>query len=155
MPDPGVSLRPATPGDLPAILRLLEADGLPAAGVAEALATFHVAAVGSRLVGVAGLEVHAGDGILRSVAVDPTRRGEGLGGRLVEAVLAEARRLGLTHLYLLTTTAEGWFPRWGFRIVERGSASPAVRASVEFAQACPDTAVAMRLTLNETRPRVP
>lgn len=142
--------RSATADDLPAILALLEADGLPAAGVAEALATFRVVEDDGRIVGVAGLEVRGSDGVLRSVAVDPSRRGEGLGRHLVEAVLAEARRRGLTHLYLLTTTAQDWFPRHGFRVVERESASPAVRASVEFAEACPATAVAMRLTLRDT-----
>ncbi len=154
MGDPNPAVRPATADDLPAILALLEADGLPAAGVAEALATFRVAEDDGRIVGVAGLEVHGPDGVLRSVAVDGSRRGEGLGRRLVEATLGEARRLGLTHLYLLTTTAERWFPRYGFQVVERESASPAVRASVEFAEACPATAVAMRLTLHDPRPPV-
>lgn len=143
-------LRGAGPGDLPGVLALLAAAELPAAGVADALDTFRVAEAGGRIVGVAGLEVHGDDGVVRSVAVDPDVRGQGLGARLVEAVLDLARTRRLRHLYLLTTTAEGWFPRHGFRVVERASASDAVRASVEFAEACPSSAVAMRLSLETT-----
>jgi amino-acid N-acetyltransferase len=141
-------LRSATAADLSAVLRLLESAGLPAAGVAEHLADFVVAESGGRLEGVAGLEVHGHDGVLRSVAVDPSSRGRGLGRRLTERVLASARAAGLRRLYLLTTTAEGWFPRYGFRPIAREDASVAVRASVEFREACPDSAVAMVLDLD-------
>jgi GNAT superfamily N-acetyltransferase len=37
-----------------------------------------------RVVGVAGLELHGEDGLLRSVAVDPDYRGQGLAAALVE-----------------------------------------------------------------------
>jgi N-acetylglutamate synthase-like GNAT family acetyltransferase len=141
-------LRSATSSDLSAVLRLIEAAGLPAAGVAEHLTGFVVAESGGRLEGVAGLEVHGHDGVLRSVAVDPSSRGRGLGRRLTERVLASARAAGLRRLYLLTTTAEGWFPRYGFRPIAREDASAAVRASVEFREACPASAVAMVLDLD-------
>lgn len=136
-------LRPAGPSDLGAVARLLEASALPTAGVAEALDGFVVAELGDRLVGVAGLETHGPDGVLRSVAVDPAARGTGLGGRLTARVVEGAREAGLRRLYLLTTTAEGYFPRHGFRRIDRADVSEAVRGSVEFREACPATAVAM------------
>ena len=140
-------LRAATPADLDAVLALLVASDLPEAGVAEHLGDFLVAEDGGRLVGVAGIEVHGRDGVLRSVVVDPDRRGTGLGGRLTESALAVARYRGLRRLYLLTTTAEDYFPRHGFRRIERAAAPPNVRQSVEFREACPASAVAMALDL--------
>jgi amino-acid N-acetyltransferase len=140
-------IRPATSDDLPAIARLLEEAGLPTAGVADALGGFVVAEQDGALVGVAGLEVHGRDGVLRSVAVVPWVRGSGLGGLLTERILEDARRAGLRRLYLLTTTAADYFPRYGFRVIDRQAASPEVRASIEFRDVCPASAVAMALAL--------
>lgn len=143
----GVAIRPATVGDLPAVLMLLESLGLPTAGVAESLGGFVVAAGAGALLGVAGLERHGRDGVLRSVAVDPLARGGGLGARLTERVIDGAREAGVRRLYLLTTTAADYFPRHGFRRIRREEASPEVRRSVEFREACPASAVAMVLDL--------
>ena len=129
------------------MLRLLEDSGLPVAEVAESLAGFVVAEEGERLVGLAGLEVHGPDGVLRSVAVDPDARGRGLGARLTERVLAASRDAGLRRVYLLTTTAESYFPRQGFRRIPRSAASSHVQRSVEFREACPASAVVMVLEL--------
>lgn len=141
------SIRSARPEDRDGVLGLLAEVGLPTAEVAEWLSDYVVAEDDGRIVGVAGLEIHGSDGVLRSVAVDPAYRGGGLGGRLAATVIASARRAGLRHLYLLTETAEGYFPAFGFRPIARDDASPAVQDSVEFREACPDDAVAMVLDL--------
>ena len=143
------TLRPAGPGDAERVLGLLAAAGLPTAGVREALDRFVVAEEAGRIVGVGGLEVHGADGVLRSVAVAPDRRGRGTGARLTDAVVAAARREGLRRLYLLTTTAEGYFPRWGFRRIDREEASEDARRSIEFREACPASATVMVLDLEE------
>lgn len=140
-------VRAAEARDLDRIESFLEAAGLPTAGVADVLASFLMAESEGRLLGVAGLEVHGRDGVLRSVAVDPSARNRGLAARLTERALERARAAGLRHVYLLTTTAEDYFPRHGFRRIDRAAASPAVRRSVEFREACPASAVAMVLEL--------
>lgn len=89
--------------------------------------------------------------LLRSVAVDATRRGEGFGHQLTQAALDLARARGLSQVYLLTTTAADFFPRFGFRVVARSEVDPAVRQSVEFTTACPASAVAMRADLGSSR----
>lgn len=141
------SIRSARPEDEAGVLALLAESGLPTAGVAEWLAHYTVAEDDGRIVGVAGLEVHGSDGVLRSVAVDPAYRGGGMGGRLSATIIAAARQAGLRRLFLLTETAEDFFPRHGFRPIPREHASDAVKQSVEFREACPDTAVAMVLEL--------
>lgn len=146
-----VSIRPARPADLEAIGELLAGAELPTAGVADHLSGFMVAEVAGQLVGLAGLEVHGDDGLLRSVVVDPAFRGNGLGARLTERVLDAARAARLGRLYLLTTTAEDFFPRHGFRRIQRDDASPDVKRSVEFREACPASAVTMVLDLERTR----
>ena len=141
------TLRMASRADLPSVETMLGAADLPVAGVAEFIDGFVVAEVDGDLVGVAGLESHGEDGVLRSVVVSPSFRGRGLGARLTERVLEAARAVGLRRLYLLTTTAEAYFPRHGFRRIERADASEAVQQSVEFREACPASAVSMVLEL--------
>ena len=149
------ALRPATPADLPAVEGLLTAAHLPLEGVAAALPTFTVAEVGDgpsrALVGVAGLEVCRDNALLRSVAVAPEWQGRGLGRVLVERVVAEAEARGLHALYLLTTTAERYFPSFGFARVERGAVPDDVRDTAEFQVACPESAVAMEKRLDGPR----
>ena len=59
-----------------------------------------------------------------------------------------ARDHGLHALYLLTTTAGDYFPRFGFTEANRDAAPEAVRRSREFSEACPSTALFMTLPLH-------
>ena len=97
--------------------------------------------------GCAGLEVYGALGLLRSVAVRASTRGAGVGSELVARITAAARAQGLRELFLLTTTAEHYFPRFGFACVGRESVPVAVQASAEFQGACPSTAIVMRKSL--------
>ncbi len=70
-------------------------------------------------------------------------RSTGIGGTLVDSSEALARDLGVRELYLLTDTAEAWFERRGYRVIERDAVPEPVRGSIEFTTACSTTAVAM------------
>jgi len=148
MKDSRNGIRAATAGDLPAVMALLEASRLPLAGVEGYVATTLVAQRSARIVGCAAVEIHGTAGLLRSVAVDEARRGEGLGHQLTQAALDLARSRGVRRVYLLTTAAEAFFPRFGFRTLPRDQVDAAVRQSVEFTTACPASAVAMRADLD-------
>jgi N-acetylglutamate synthase-like GNAT family acetyltransferase len=136
-------LRAARPADLPAIERLLTAAQLPLAGVAESLAGFIVAESDGAIVGSAALEVCRDNALLRSVAVVPEWRSRGLGRALVNRVIADAEARGIRALYLLTTTAEHYFPSFGFRRTARSDVPADVQATEEFRSACPDSATVM------------
>ena len=136
-------LRAAAPTDLSAVEGLLTASGLPLDGVAEALDTFVVADAGSVLVGVAGLEICCDNALLRSVAVHPEWRSHGVGRALVTRVIADAEARGLRALYLLTTTAERYFPSFGFHTISRDAVPAEIRETAEFREACPASATVM------------
>lgn len=143
----GVSIRAAARADLAAVRALLADAGLPLDGVDEAFEHGVVAISGGALVGAAAVEPYGTDGLLRSVVVDPSRRGTGLGRAVVEATEGVARGLGIGDLYLLTETATAWFPRLGYETLPRNAAPAAVAASVEFTVSCRDTGVLMRRRL--------
>lgn len=136
-------LRPARADDLADIERLLEASQLPLDGVRESLPTFIVAEAGGDIVGVAGLEVCCDNALLRSVAVHDAWRSRGLGRALVARTIADAEARGINALYLLTTTADRYFPTFGFRTIERDAVPDDIRATAEFQEACPASATVM------------
>lgn len=140
-------IRPAGDTDLAAIEELLTQSDLPLDGVREALDTFVVAEADGDLVGVAGLEICCDDALLRSVAVSPEWRSRGVGRALVTRAISDAEARGIRALYLLTTTAEGYFPSFGFKSVARADVPEAVRATREFTVACPASAAAMSRSL--------
>jgi amino-acid N-acetyltransferase len=144
------TLRPARAGDLPEIERLLEASSLPVTGVADALSGFSVAESSGSVVGVAGLEVCRDHGLLRSVAVAPEWRGRGVGRALVTRVIADAESRGIQALYLLTTTADQYFPSLGFSRTTREQVPEAIRATSEFRSLCPESAVVMTRAMRTT-----
>lgn len=141
-------IRRATPDDLVAVERLLTANHLPLDGVREALQDFVVAHVGDALVGVAGLEVCCHNALLRSVAVAPEWRLHGVARALVTRVISDAEARGIRALYLLTTTAERYFPSFGFRTTTRDAVPDDIRATGEFQTACPASATVMCLSLS-------
>jgi amino-acid N-acetyltransferase len=57
---------------------------------------------------------------IKSLAVDEDRRGQGIGRKLVEATLAEGRRLGLARIFALTRERE-FFEKLGFKVVSKES----------------------------------
>ena len=138
-------VRRAEPADLSGVHELLTANKLPLDGVASALDCFVVAEHDERIVGVAGIE-HCGAGeyaLLRSVAVDDAWKGRGLGRALVMRAIGDAEARGAKALYLLTTTAESYFPSFGFKPAPRSAVPDAVAQTVEFTSACPASAVVM------------
>jgi amino-acid N-acetyltransferase len=140
-------IRTATSSDLSRIEALLASSDLPVAGVKDSLPGFIVAEQGTDIVGVAGLEVCCDNALLRSVAVRPEYRSRGLGRTLVTRLIGEAEARGIHALYLLTTTAERYFPSFGFRQIDRAEVPDDVRATEEFTSACPASATVMTLAL--------
>jgi len=85
----------------------------------EHVRDFHVAVEDDRVVGVCGVNiVWANLAEIYALAVDPSCRGRGLGRRLVEACMEEARKLGIAKLMSLTYE-RSFFERLGFEIVDR------------------------------------
>ena len=136
-------MRPATAADREAIERLLVESDLTTHALPDWIDRFWVAEQDGRIAGVAGIELYPDGCLLRSVAVRPDMRGTGLGRALVERALDSARESGARQAYLLTLTAERWFPRLGFREIARDEVPASVRESGEFREACPASAIVM------------
>ena len=141
-------IRSAAQTDLGAIEALLVDSQLPTAGVKESLRGFLVAETDAGIVGVVGMERCGRYGLLRSTAVVPEWRGRHVAKQLVERVIAQAEAQGIHALYLLTTTAERYFPSFGFHVTTRDGVPDDIKATGEFREACPESATVMCLPLS-------
>lgn len=126
-----VAVRPMTASDLPSVLSL-ERTVYPSPWRVEHFAQlldlpagmgFVATVPPGEVVGYALGWVAAGEAELANIAVVAERRRGGVGGRLIEAVLAEARDRGAGRLYLEVRIsnqgAQTFYRRYGFAVVGR------------------------------------
>jgi amino-acid N-acetyltransferase len=142
-----ISITAAKEDDLAPIKAMLAASELPVEGVDEHWKTFVIARDGGRVAGCAGSEAYRNAALIRSVAVDPDYRSQGVGRRMVRQLLDRLASRGIREFYLLTTTAEEYFRKRGFKTIDRDEVPPQLLASQEFQGACPSSAVVMRLVM--------
>jgi N-acetylglutamate synthase-like GNAT family acetyltransferase len=142
-----IEIAAATAADVEAIKALLTQNDLPVAGVDDHWKTFVIARDGARLIGCGGSEAYSFAALIRSIAVHPEYRRHGIGRRLVRQLLDRLSARGIREFYLLTTTAEAYFRKRGFKTIDRDEVHPQLLASREFQDGCPESATCMRLVM--------
>lgn len=143
------AIRTASAQDLAVVQALLAAAHLPTDGLEEQFGeAYAVAEHEGTAIGAEGIEIYGDAGLLRSAVVDAAWRGAGVGDALTRDRIAWAATQGLREVWLLTTTAADYFPRFGFARADRASAPAPMQRSREFAEACPASAVAMRMSID-------
>jgi len=142
-----VTITGATAADVEPIKALLKLNDLPIEGVDDHWRTFVVAWDGDRLVGCGGAEAYQVAALIRSIAVDREYRSHGVGRQIVRNLLDRLSSRGLREFYLLTTTAEEYFKKRGFKRIDRDEVHPQLLSSRELQGACPDTAICMRMVM--------
>jgi len=132
--------------DLNAIKDLLIRSDLPVTDIDENKIDFIVAVNDKNaVIGCVGLERRGADGLLRSLAVDPSYRSKGIGHELFYYLLSTSRQYGIKDLHLLTTTAEKFFASSGFSVFPREEAPAPIKETAEFATICPSSSTYMVL----------
>jgi amino-acid N-acetyltransferase len=121
---PDVVVRRARTSDVPDIKRLVDTYAgkilleKNLVTLYEAVQEFWVAELAGAIVGCGALHVLWADlGEVRTVAVDPTVKGRGIGHTIVDQLLKVARELQLQRLFVLTFETE-FFTRHGFAEIE-------------------------------------
>lgn len=117
----------------------------------ESVQDFWVAELNEQVVGCGALHVLWSDlGEVRTVAVDPTVKGHGIGHSIVDRLLDVARELQLTRLFVLTFETE-FFGRHGFSEIE---GTPVTAEVYEEMRRSYDVGVAEFLDLSYVKPNI-
>jgi len=134
----GYTVRRARTSDVRAIARLVAgyADdrivlGKETVTYYEDVQEFHVAEEDDgTVIGCGALHVMWEDlAEVRTLAVDKTRHGEGVGSRILEVLLQQARDVGVSKVFCLTFEV-GFFARHGFHPIEGTPVGPEVYAEL-------------------------
>ena len=119
-------IRPATIHDVPRMQEIINSHAQfgkmlfkSFAQIYEGLRDFAVVEADGEVIGCAGLTIIWADlSEIRSLAVDTAHHGRGVGRRLVEWTIDEARRLGIRKIMSLTYE-QRFFERLGFEVVPK------------------------------------
>lgn len=144
----------ATAGDFQEVVNLLQAENLPTDDLHPELPHFLLARANGALVGVAGLEVYGTDALLRSVVVHKEYRNYHIARRLTNDLLKQAKLNGIKDVYLITTTADGYFEKQGYARIDREAVPAAIRGTQQFSGLCPSSAVTMHRRLEKPKVRL-
>ncbi len=122
------------------VVPLLTECGLPVSDISPSqLQQFFGMRSKTGLVAVVGLELYGSVGLLRSLAVSPSHRGQGLAHELVAFAEKVAASQGVNTLFLLTTTASDFFSKLGYVPASRANAPQAIQDSSQFSNLCPSS----------------
>ncbi len=139
-----VTIELAEKDNLSLLQGILEQNDLPTDDIYNSSIRFFVARENDRILGLVGLEVFKPFGLLRSLAVIDEFKNKQIGKKLVEYLITESKSEEIKELYLLTTTADKYFPKFGFIRIEREQVPDSIKQTEEFKNICPDSAVVMK-----------
>ena len=100
-----------------------------------------------KYVAIGGLEYHRPYGLIRSIAVDPEQQLRGYAKHICEALKKQALADNLVELYLLTETAEKFFAKQNYLLIDRADVPSSIKSTSQFSTLCPDDAKVMKLKL--------
>lgn len=131
------------------VLKLLSQAELPIGDLTnDKLKNFLIArGKGGSVIGTIGVEFYQDVGLLRSLVVHPSHRGNGSGKQLVCELESFAQRKGVKTLFLLTTTASGFFEKLGYKVTQRAHVPASIAKTEEFKNICPVSAVCLSKNL--------
>ncbi len=139
-----IQIKQVESNDYLSILEILKNASLPFTDIPSNLFHFFKAESEGKIVGVIGLEIYNEYALLRSLAVLEEAKNKGLGKLLINKVLAYASENKIKEVYLLTTTADKYFEKIGFELINREQVPLKIKESEQFIETCPSTALVLK-----------
>ena len=124
------------------VISLLQQNKLPVSDLDDTKNLFALLE-GNLVIATAGLEFFHDCALLRSLSVRKDWQGKGLGKTITHQLEQICRERGIADVYLLTETAEGFFNKEGYRVMDRMNAPLSIKNSSEFTTVCSSTGILM------------
>ena len=135
-----------SPANFSAAVEQLKKNNLPTEDI-TGNTKFFVLMDDNKVSGTIAIEHSGTAGLLRSLSVSEEQRNNGLGIQLVNYIENYALQNGVQNLYLLTTTAEKFFAKRAYEVVERNEVPMFIQKTSEFSSVCPSSAIIMKKRL--------
>ena len=141
-------IQQATEREFDAIKKLLDNNNLPTTDIYQDNIQLFIGLIDDKIMSVIGLEKYKNVGLLRSLAVTDLFKNQQVGSRLIRHIVDLCASEHIDKIYLLTTTADKYFVKFGFTKIERIEAPDILKQTREFKDICPVSAVLMYKSLN-------
>ncbi|ATB70003.1 Amino-acid acetyltransferase [Sulfurospirillum diekertiae] len=140
-------IRKAIENEYRAITHLLASNQLPTADIYEKNITLFVGLIDEKIVATIGIETYGNEALLRSLCVKEGFKNQKLGEKILTYLISFCATANIQTVYLLTTTAEHYFERYGFEKIGREKTPQSIQNTREFQDICPSSAIIMALKL--------
>ena len=141
-----MNILPASPEHFIKAIALLDKNNLPVSDIHSGTQLF-VLVEDNNVIGTVPAEYNFNDALLRSLSVHEEKRHKGLGIVLVNFIEDYLQKQGVQNIYLLTTTATGFFGKRGYVTINRNEVPKFIKQTTEFSTVCPSTATLMKKEL--------
>lgn len=139
-----VVIRKAHESDYKEIMQLLASNSLPTVDIMEENIELFVGLLGEKIIATVGIEYYGECALLRSLSVKEGYKNQKIGETLLHFINDMCKKRSIQSLYLLTTTAEHYFSRFGFYVTSRKDTPQVIQSTREFSSICPSSAIIMR-----------
>jgi amino-acid N-acetyltransferase len=138
-----VNIVPASQNSFSAAIDLLKKNNLPTEDLSPGTQLF-VIEEGDEVVATVAVEYDYNDALLRSLSVSEEKRTSGIGKKLVVFVEDYVKKQGVQNIYLLTTTAEDFFLKRGYKTIGRNAVPDFIKNTSEYSVVCASSSTLMK-----------
>jgi amino-acid N-acetyltransferase len=142
-----MNIVPASQNSFSAAIELLKKNNLPTEDINPGTQLF-VVEEGDNVIATVAVEYDYNDALLRSLSVSEEKRSSGIGAELVDFIEDYVRMQGVRTIYILTTTAAGFFSRRGYTLIDRSNVPPFIKDTKEYSVICASSSTLMKKKLS-------
>ncbi len=141
-----MNIVPASQNSFTAAIDLLKKNNLPTEDIHPGTQLF-VIEENDSVIGTVAVEYDFNVALLRSLSVSDGKRNSGIGEFLVRFVENYVQKQGVHSIYLLTTTAEKFFLKKGYKKIDRINVPDFVKNTKEYSLLCSSSSALMKKKL--------
>ena len=141
-----MNIVPASQNSFSAAIELLKKNNLPTEDINPGTQLF-VTEENDSVIGTVAVEYNFDVALLRSLSVSEQKRNSGIGQMLVDFIENYVQKQGVRLIYLLTTSAEAFFLKKGYKSIDRNEVPDFIKNTKEFGVICSSSSTLMKKEL--------
>lgn len=142
-----ITIRKAHEHEYEEIIHLLASNRLPTSDIDEENVELYIGVLNEEMIATVGIETYGKFALLRSLCVKEGYKNRTIGEALLQFIHNACQEKAIHSLFLLTTTAERYFERFGYGVIHRQEAPKVIQTTREFCSICPSSAIIMQKNL--------